>query len=83
MALAPQTTVPVYASLLSMVWMVLLSHRFPLGLATPSALRALVMSRELLPCRAMSKMRLTTASAGGFSSSVGRFLGPSGTITLL
>ena len=78
-ALIPQTTAPVYASLSNMVWMVVLSHFLPLTVGMPSALRVLVMSRMLLPCRAMSKMRRTTASAGWSSSSLGRFFGPSWT----
>ena len=43
----------------------------------PSALRALVMSRTLLPSKAILKMRLITASAGGSGSSLGRFFAPS------
>ena len=53
-----------------------LSHFLPLEVGMPSALRVLAMSRVLLPWRAMSKMRRATASAGGFSSSLGRFFGP-------
>ena len=37
---------PVYASL---VWMVVFSHRLPLEVGMPSALRVLVMSRMRLP----------------------------------
>ena len=33
-----------------------------------------------MPCSTMSKTRLTTASAGGFSSSLGRFAAPSWTV---
>ena len=63
--------------------MVVLSHFLPLAVGMPSALRVLAMSRVLLPWSAMSKMRLTTASLGGFSSSFGRFFGPSWTWTRL
>ncbi|MCY4624393.1 MAG: hypothetical protein OXC99_05250 [Chloroflexi bacterium] len=83
MAVVPQTTAPVYASLASMAWMVVLSHLLPLTVGMPSALRVLVMSRMLLPWMTMSKMRRTIASAGGSSSSLGRFVGPSWTWTLL
>ena len=38
--------------------------------------RALVMSRELLPSRAMSNMRRTTGAFSLSTSSLGRFLGP-------
>ena len=76
LALAPQTTVPAYASLVSTKWTVVLSHFLPLEVGMPSALRVLAMSRVLFPWRAMSKMRRATASAGGFSSSLGRFFGP-------
>ena len=54
-----------------------LSHRLPSGVAMPSAFRVLVISSVLLPFRAMRNMRRTRASTGGFSSSLGRFLGPS------
>ena len=69
--------------MLRVVWTVLLSHCLPLAVATPSALSVLAMSRELMPCRAMSNMRLTTASSGGFGSSFGRDLAPSSTWTFL
>ena len=75
-ALAPQTTIPAYASLVRMKWTVVLSHFLPLEVGMPSALRVLAMSRVLFPWRAMSKMRLATASAGGFSSSLGALLRP-------
>ena len=81
--LIPHTTAPVYPSLSSIVWTVVLSHFLPFMVGMPSALRVLVMSRMLLPFRAMSKMRRTTASAGGFNSSFGRFLTPSWTMILL
>ena len=63
--------------------MVVLSHFLPLVVGMPSALRVLVTSRMLLPWSTMSKTRLTTASAGGFSSSLGRFFAPSWTWTRL
>ena len=42
LALAPQTTVPAYASLVSTKWTVVLSHFLPLEVGMPSALRVLV-----------------------------------------
>ncbi len=48
LALIPQTTTPVYASLASMVWMVVFSHFLPLVVGMPSALRVLTTSRMLL-----------------------------------
>ena len=63
--------------------MVVFCHRLPLTVGMPSELSVLVMSRMLLPWRAMSKMRRTIASAGGSSSSLGRFFGPSWTWTRL
>ncbi|MYC38709.1 MAG: hypothetical protein F4X66_17625 [Chloroflexi bacterium] len=67
----------------SIVLMVVLSHFLPLVVGMPSALRTLVTSRMLLPCSTMSKMRRTTASEGGLSSSLGRVLAPSWTWTFL
>ena len=61
--------------------MVVLVQRLPWGLAMPSLFRVLVMSRMLVPSRAIWKMRRTTPSAGGSSSSLGRFLTPSCTGT--
>ena len=45
--------------------MVVLVQRLPWGLDRPSWFRVLVMSKVLVPCRAIWKMRRATPSAGG------------------
>ena len=72
-----------YASLVRMPWTLVLPQSFPLGLAMPSPFRVLVISSIPLPASAMSKMRLTMRDASGSGSRVGRFLGPSCTMTRL
>ena len=81
--LAPQSNVPVYASLVRMPWTLVLPQSFSLGLAMPSLLRMRVISRVPLPASARLKMRRTMRDVSGLISRVGRFLGPSGTITRL
>ncbi len=81
-AFVPQTSVPVYASLLRMMWTPFLDQSLPVGLAMPSSLRVRAMSRIPLPDSATSKMRLTTGEVAGSGSRVGRFLAPSCTMTL-
>ncbi|MDE2967348.1 MAG: hypothetical protein OXS30_07690 [Chloroflexota bacterium] len=49
----------------------------------PSELSVRVMSSTLWPEEAISKMRRTTSSTGGLSTSVGRSLPPSWTLTRL
>ena len=78
-ALAPQTRVPVYASLVRTLWMLVLPQTFPAGLAMPSPLRVRVMSSIPLPASDIAKMRSTMGDVAGFGSRVGRFLGPSWT----
>ena len=60
-----------------------LPHSLPLGLATPSSLRVLVMFTIPFPASAISKMRLTMREASRSGSRVGLFLGPSCTMTRL
>ena len=83
MASTPQTSVPVYASLERMRCTVDFNQCLPVEVGMPSPFSVFVMSRVLLPCRAIWKMRLTTASAGESSSSLGRFFAPSWTDTFL
>ena len=83
LASTPHTRVPVYTSLRRMMWTPFLDQSLPVGLAMPSSLRVLVMSRMPVPDSAMSKMRSTTGAVAGSGSRVGRFLAPSCTMTLL
>ena len=77
LAFAPQTNVPVYASLVRMLWTLVLAQSFPLGLEMPSLLRVRMISSVPPPASAMLNMRLTMRDASGLISRVGRFLGPS------
>ena len=83
LAFAPQTSVPVYASLVRMLWTLVLAHSLPLGLAMPSLLRVRMISSVPSPASAMSNMRLTMRDASGSISRVGLFFGPSCTMTRL
>ena len=83
LAFAPQINVPVYASLVRMLWTLALPQSFPLGLEMPSLLRVRVISSVPLPASAMSKMRLTMRDVSGLISRVGLFLGPSCAMTRL
>ena len=83
LAFTPQINVPVYVSLMRIAWRVVLPQRFPLGLAMPSSLSVRAMSSVDFPASDMSKIRLTTLDESGSGSSLGLFLGPSWTITLL
>ena len=57
---------------------VFFSQRPPLRVGMPaSSLRVLTMLSTLRPASVISKMRRTTASAGGSSSNFGRSLAPS------
>ena len=56
---------------------VFFSQRPPLRVGMPASLRVLTMLSTLRPASVISKMRRTTASAGGSSSSFGRSLAPS------
>ena len=66
-----------------MAWTLVLPQGFPLGLVMPSSLRMRAMSSVDFPASDMSNMRLTMREEPGSSSSLGRFLGPSCTITRL
>ena len=83
LASTPQTSVPVYASLERMRCTVDFNQCLPVEVGMPSPFSVLVMSRVLLPCRAIWKMRRITESAGGSSSSLGRFFAPSWIDTFL
>ena len=83
LALIPQTSVPVYASLVRMLWTLVLAQSFPLGLAMPSLLSVRMISSVPFPASAMSYMRLTVGATSGSISRVGLFLGPSCTMTRL
>ncbi|MXY43498.1 MAG: hypothetical protein F4Y50_05490 [Dehalococcoidia bacterium] len=60
-----------------------MDHRFPVAVAMPSSFRMRVVFSIPFPASAMSKMRLTMGAVSGSGSSVGRFLAPSCTMTLL
>ena len=66
-----------------MAWTLVLPQGFPLGLVMPSSLRIRAMSSVDFPASDMSNMRLTTWDESGSGSSLGRFFGPSWTITRL
>ncbi len=60
-----------------------LDQSFPAGLAMPSSLRVVEICSIPVPATAMPKMRFKTLEASGSGSSMGRFLAPSWTMTLL
>ena len=64
-------------------WTLVLPQGFPLGLVMPSSLRMRAISSVDFPASDMSNIRLTMREESGSSSNLGRFLGPSWTMTRL